>query len=334
MFSLIQSYIPIIYPDLIDNKNLYKEVSNTFLENKPNQNLQCNYLVKKGINIYSKTTDKTLAYHHILPQKLIKRYILNFIKIFFFVLSKKEQIKLINGMNQYLLKKCHPYTKEYQTLRVLFNDKKDKQESSVESMALFFKLLLWNEKNIVVGPIPKEREEDPGSDIDEDILRGCPEDIKNEYRMIHSFLCEKEKEENLINNVINNQNNFKINKDDKSLIGKKYLQLISELSKTKGQNFKDQLIQFRKKFTEDLTSSYSESGLFNIIKKLEAIPLSKCEIKWSKSGIKTTFTRLKNSGQNLKGYKKSNSVSGTFGRDITPTNGLRVNEYTRFRKFD
>ena len=62
-------------------------------------------------------------------------------------------------------------------------------------------IILWHPKNLIVGPLPKMRDYDPGNSIDIELIQGCPDKIQEEHKSINEKLLKLSQEKQLINNI-------------------------------------------------------------------------------------------------------------------------------------
>lgn len=328
-FSLAS--IPQISPTVLNDKEFAKNVIenlNKDMENKSKNkdkddngnndmgksSLDCG-IIKKP-RILSPNEIRIFSFHHVLPLRLLKIYLKNYISILLQRANDEERNKFADAVNNYLQQKCVKFSKEPATT--------EEKESTKSALKIFYRLFLYNKNNLFIGPEPQYRENDPGSKLDIELIKNCPDNIKTTFKSLIEFLNERELENSLVTNFLSKSQNFKIQRNDQSEIGKKYLAKVTTIFQEKGDPKKEigKLMPF---FTNELTQTYSTDALFNFLNKVEDLDIKKCETRWSRNKKKLTDIIDKKYRWNK--FKKSNTIGGVdINRETQIANGYMVKE--------
>lgn len=326
------SLIPLVYHTQLNDK----EVINTIIEQlNQEKKLSCESFRTTSKKVTPPIVDeKNQAYHHILPKNLIKQYLINSIKIIYSLFNAQEKEKIAENVNRFIIRTCKPGKDESFTLHTLLrDDKKDKKETTVNALVLFIDLLVWHPKILVRGPLPTSRDYDPGDSFDYELIKNCPDEIKEDYRSMYLHLMELSKEQQLVDNIYKNPTDFKIFRDDRSLIGQEFLKKVAEIYK-KNIDVGLKMMNLKKQFSIALISEYFLSDFYRIVPKLEKIHLFKCKIIWIKNPkVKLSKTK-KERERRWKNFKKSYSIGSTTDREFPLNSGYAVKENIKVKNFD
>lgn len=244
--------------------------------------------------------------HHIIPKEMLKIYFIHTIHFLSEEEASTQQVnEFYNLVNQKLILYCDNMREE----EVISNT-----DDFTLTLNYFFLIFIWGTGNIVPGPPPKLRLNDPHNALDKEILKACTKNSMDKINRIHSFLETRNQEYEQLSHLLENEK-YIVPSSQKNAVSSGVFRQFSikksnpldEFASSKEFNiflkyeYENLQVMLNKELVREVKKLYSPTTVNNLIDAL-FFPLT-CTVNWEK----VNRYRINNPPQ-----QKSNSLLSRF----------------------